>query len=59
MISFLIGAFYETFIQNKVRYKTLFFIKTSYDVPVRNESISQSKICKKHYFALSLECLDD
>lgn len=36
--------------------KTLFFIKTSYNVPVRNESISQSKICKKtHYFTLSLD----
>ena len=39
--------------------KTLFFIKTSYNVPLRNESISQSKICKKHYFALSLPILAD
>ena len=32
--------------------KTLFFIKTSYNVPVRNESISQSKICKKTLFCV-------
>ena len=41
--------------------KTLFHIKASFNVPVRNEIIPQSKICKivmkqkfKHYFLLTL-----
>ena len=47
---FLTGTLYEIFIKNKVlvliNMSNLFYIKVAYKAPIRNEIISQSKICK-------------
>ena len=51
MDSFFTGTLYEVFIKNKVlviiNISNFIFIKVSYNAPIRNKIISQSKICKK------------
>ena len=48
MDSFFTGTLYEVFIKNKVlviiNISNFIFIKVSYNAPIRNEVISQSKM---------------